>query len=171
MPHPLSSCHGAHFRAVRILSTLAALLALSGCAAAAVTTVAVAVAGAGIGAVAKVAGAGIDAIVPNLSDYSNKWRLECSGGADSDGQVVLHLTPKGESHQEVTVAIAKGTGENAVARAIRDALKAQLDSKRFHVEVDDGEDVLIKKHGRTPDIALRVAANTVAGVRLNPDKE
>jgi len=171
MPHPLSNCHGATFRAVRMLSTLAALVALSGCAAAAVTTGAVAVAGTGISAVAKVAGAGIDAVVPDLSDYSNKWRLECSGGADSDGRVVLHITPKGESHQEVTVAIAKGTGENAVARAIRDALKAQLDSKRFHVEVDDGEDVLIKKRGRTPDIALRVAENTVAGVRLNPDKE
>jgi hypothetical protein len=171
MPHPLSTCHGAPLRAVRILSTLAALVALSGCAAAAITTGAVAVAGAGIGAVAKVAGAGIDAVVPDLSDYSNKWRIECSGGADSDGRVVLHITPKGESHQEVTVAIAKGTGENAVARVIRDALKAQLDSKRFHVEIDDGEDVLIKKRGRTPDIALQVAANTVAGVRLNPDKE
>ena len=171
MPHPLSTCHGAPLRAVRILSTLAALVALSGCAAAAITTGAVAVAGAGIGAVAKVAGAGIDAVVPDLSDYSNKWRIECSGGADSDGRVVLHITPKGESHQEVTVAIAKGTGENAVARVIRDALKAQLDSKRFHVEIDDGEDVLIKKRGRTTDIALQVAANTVAGVRLNPDKE
>ena len=71
MPHPLSTCHGASFRAVRILSTLAALVALSGCAAAAITTGAVAVAGAGIGAVAKVAGAGIDAVVPDLSDYSN----------------------------------------------------------------------------------------------------
>lgn len=171
MPHPLSTCDGAPFRSVRILSTLAALVALSGCAAAAITTGAVAVAGAGIGAVVKVAGAGVDAVVPDLSDYSNKWRIECSGGADSDGRVVLHITPKGESHQEVTVAIAKGTGENAVARAIRDALKAQLDSKRFHVEIDDGEDVLIKKRGRTPDIALRVAANTVAGVRLNPDKD
>ena len=67
--------------------------------------------------------------------------------------------------------LAKGTGENAVARAIRDALKAQLDSKRFHVEIDDGEDILIKKRGRTPDIALQVAENTVAGVRLNSDKE
>jgi hypothetical protein len=171
MPHPLSTCHGAPFRAVGILSTLAALVALSGCAAAAITTGAVAVAGAGIGAVAKVAGAGIDAVVPDLSDYSGKWRIECSGGADSDGRVVLHITPKGEPHQEVTVAIAKGTGENAVARAIRDALKAQLDSKRFHVEIDDGEDVLIKKRGRTPDIALQVAGNTVAGVRLNPDRE
>ena len=171
MTHPLSTGPAAPFRAAKILATLAALVALSGCAAAVVTTGAVAVAGTGIGAVAKVAGAGIDAIVPDLSDYSNKWRLECSGGADSDGRVVLHITPKGEAHQEVTVAIAKGTGENAVARAIRDALKAQLDSKRFHVEIDDGEDVLIKKRGRTPDFALRVAENTVAGVRLNPDKE
>lgn len=171
MTHPHAPYLGAPSRTVRTLLMLVALVALSGCAAAVVTTGAVAVAGAGIGAVAKVAGAGIDAVVPDLSDYSNKWRLECSGGADSDGRVVLHITPNGEAHQEVTVAIAKGTGENAVARAIRDALKAQLDSKRFHVEIDDGEDILIRKRGRTPDIALQVAENTVAGVRLNSDKE
>ena len=26
---------------------------------------------------------------------SNKWRLEFSGGADSDGVIVLRITPKG----------------------------------------------------------------------------
>ena len=39
------------------------------------------------------------------------------------------------------------------------------------VEIDDGEDVLVKRKGRAPDFALQVAANTVKGLRLNPDKE
>ncbi|MCX7050450.1 MAG: hypothetical protein NTV91_00995, partial [Proteobacteria bacterium] len=70
MTHPHVPYLGAPSRTVRTLSMLVALVALSGCAAAIVTTGAVAVAGAGIGAVAKVAGAGIDAVVPGLSDYS-----------------------------------------------------------------------------------------------------
>lgn len=156
---------------MRTLALLAALTALGGCAAAAVTTGAVAVAGAGVRGAAAVAEAGVKAVVPDRSDYSNKWRLECSGGADSDGRITLHLTPKDGELRVVTVAVARGTGENAVARTIRDALRSQLDKKAFHVETDDGEDVLVKRRGRTPDFALRVAENTVEGVRLNLDKE
>lgn len=52
MTHPHVPFLGAPFRTVRILTALVALVALSGCAAAVVTTGAVAVAGAGIGAVA-----------------------------------------------------------------------------------------------------------------------
>jgi hypothetical protein len=158
-------------RALRAGSILALVVALGGCAAAALTTGAVAVAGAGVKTVATVAEAGVKAVVPELSEYSNKWRLECSGGADSDGQIVLHLTPKGGALQVITVPVARGTGENAVARAIRDGLRAGLDKKAFNVEVDDGEDVLVKRRGRTPDFALQVAENTVKGVRLNLDKE
>ncbi|MFO0513278.1 MAG: hypothetical protein ACK51K_21740, partial [Gammaproteobacteria bacterium] len=69
------------------------------------------------------------------------------------------------------VALKRGTGENAVARAIRDGLRAQLDRKGFQVETDDGEDVLVKRKGRTPDFALEVAENTVKGLRLNREKE
>ena len=79
---------------------------------------AVDVAGAGVRTVATVAEAGVRAVVPDRSDYSNKWRLECSGNAESDG-----------------------------------------------------EDVLVKRKGRAPDLALQVAGNTVEGLRLNPDKE
>lgn len=158
-------------RPLRAVSVLAVICALSGCAAAAVTAGTVAVAGAGVKGVATVAGAGIDAVVPDRSEYSNKWRLECSGGADSDGQIVLHLTPKDGTRQVLTIPVSRGTGENAVARTIRDSLRSQLDKNGFHVEVDDGEDVLVKRRGRTPNFALQVAENTVKGVRLNLDKE
>lgn len=158
-------------RALRALCLLATISLLGGCAAAAVTTGAVAVAGAGVKTVATVAEAGVRAAAPDRSAYSNKWRLECSGNAESDGQVVLHVTPEGAERQVVSIPIKRGTGENAVARAIRDGLKAQLDRRGFHVETDDGEDVLVKRKGRTPDFALQVAENTVKGLRLNPDKE
>jgi hypothetical protein len=138
--------------ALRAFTALAAVGLLGGCAAAAVTTGAVAVAGVGVKTAATVAEAGVRAVMPDRSDYSDKWRLECSGNAESDGEVVFHITPEG--------------GER-----LRDGLKTQLDKRRFTVEVDDGEDVLVKRKGRTPEFALAVAENTVKGLRLNPDKE
>lgn len=101
---------------------------------------------------------------------SNKWRLQCSGGAESDGVISLRLVPRDGEPIEVVVAISKGTGENAVARAIRDALQAQA-SARYRSEVDDGEDVLVKKRGGQPDFELVVHANTVKGVRIGRERE
>lgn len=103
---------------------------------------------------------------------SNKWRIECSSDADSDGVVTLLLSPKEAEAIEVAIAIAKDTGENAVARAIRNALKAdERVAKRYKVEVDDGEDVLVKKRRGEPDFDLEVLSNTVKGIRINLDRE
>ena len=103
---------------------------------------------------------------------SNKWRIQCSSDADSDGVVTLLLSPKGAEAIEVAIAIKKDTGENAVARAIRNALKAdERVAKRYKVEVDDGEDVLVKKRGGEPNFDLKVVSNTVKGVRISLDRE
>lgn len=103
---------------------------------------------------------------------SNKWRLECSGNAESAGTITLVMEPKGEPALEFAIPIARRTSENAVARRIRDALKADpRASERWRMEVDDGEDVLIKKRRGQPDFDLRIGGNTVKGVRLNPDRE
>ena len=110
------------------------------------------------------------ASLPSLALDSNKWRLQCSGGADSDGVITLRITPKGGAPTEVAVAIKDRAGENAVARAIRDALKAQV-GDRYKVETDDGEDVLVKKRGRQPDFEIAVVSNTVKGVHITRDRE
>ena len=103
---------------------------------------------------------------------SNKWRIQCSSDADSDGVVTLLLSPKDAEAIEVAIAIKKDTGENAVARAIRNALKADARvAKRYKVEVDDGEDVLVKKRGGEPNFDLKVVSNTVKGVRISLDRE
>ena len=108
---------------------------------------------------------------PAFALPSNKWRIQCSEGAKSAGEILFRFTPKGATPFEVKVGVPKGTGENAVARLIRDTFRRTLDAKRFHVEVDDGEDVLVKKKGGAPDFDLEVVSNTVKAVRINLDRE
>jgi hypothetical protein len=102
--------------------------------------------------------------------YSNKWRIEVSEGAKSAGTMLFRLTPKDGTPLDVSVAIADGRSENHVAKDIRDAMKTALDAKAFHTEVDDGEDVLVKKK-KGPDFALVLVESNVEAVRINVEKE
>lgn len=102
---------------------------------------------------------------------SNKYRIQVSEGARSDGEIVFAFSPEGVAAFEIAVPIAKGTGENSVARKIRDVLRAKLDAKAFSVEVDDGEDVLVKKKSGQPDFGLKIVSNSVKAVRINLDRE
>lgn len=101
---------------------------------------------------------------------SNKWRIEVSEGANNDGTILFRVTPKDGAPVDVSVAIKDGRGEDGVARDIRDAFKATLDSKEYHAEVDDGEDVLVKKHHGS-DFELKLVESTVKGTRLDIEKE
>lgn len=101
---------------------------------------------------------------------SNKWRIEVSGGANSDGTITLAVTPIGHEIITVEIPVADGKGENAVAAAIRKTLKEKL-GKGFKVEGDDGEDVLVKKRDKTPNFELTLVESTVKGVRLNLQHE
>jgi len=102
---------------------------------------------------------------------SNKWRLQFSGGADSDGVIVLRITPKDGEALTAEIAIEDGTGENAVAKKVVEGLKEQLPKDRYHVERDDWEDVLIKKKLGEETFDVEIVSNTVKGVRINPDRE
>lgn len=103
--------------------------------------------------------------------YSNKWRIEVSEGARSDGEMIFQVWPRSAESRIVTVAIRSSFGENRVARAIRDAFRDQLDEDEYHIERDDGEDVLVKKHRGEADFALRVISSTVEAVRIRVQKE
>lgn len=102
---------------------------------------------------------------------SNKWRVEFSGGAESDGTIVLKVTPKGGESLEASIDIKKGAGENHVAKLVVEGLKAQLPKEAYHVERDDGEDVLIKKKRGAADFVVEITSNTVKGVRIHPEHE
>jgi hypothetical protein len=102
--------------------------------------------------------------------YSNKWRIQVKEGANNDGVLRFRVTPEGEAPTEVTVSLKDGRSENGCARDVKNAFKAALDPKRFHVEGDDGEDVLVKKKGG-PNFALELVERTVKGTHVNLDRE
>ncbi len=102
--------------------------------------------------------------------YSNKWRLQVSEGANNDGDMLFRLTPKDSASTDVRVHLKKGRGEDGCARDIRDAFKATLDKQSYKVEVDDGEDVLIKKH-KGADFSLELVESTVKGTRVSFNRE
>ena len=111
------------------------------------------------------------AVAGDDSKYSNKWRIECSGRAEGEGDIHFRVTPKEGEETDVNVAIAQGRSENGVARDIRDAFKSQLPTERYHVESDDGEDVLIRAKSGTPDISVVLIESTVEHVRLHLERE
>jgi hypothetical protein len=102
--------------------------------------------------------------------YSNKWRLEVSEGANNDGVIRFRFTPKDGTAFEVPVNLKKGRGEDGCARDIRDTFKKTLDKKTYKVEVDDGEDVLVKVR-KGPNVAIEIVEQTVKGTRINLDRE
>jgi hypothetical protein len=102
--------------------------------------------------------------------YSNRWRLEVSEGANNDGVMHFRITPKGGAAIDIPVALKKGRGEDGCARDIRDTFKKTLDKNVFKVEVDDGEDVLVKVR-KGPHVAIELVESTVKGTRVNLDLE
>ncbi|HET6565894.1 MAG TPA: hypothetical protein VFG52_10815 [Xanthomonadales bacterium] len=103
--------------------------------------------------------------------YSNKWRIECSGKAHSDGTIVIKLSPKEGEPITIEVPVANKTSENDVAKTLVKGLQAKLDKKAYHVERDDGEDVLVKKKGKSTNFGLEIVSNDVEHVRIHVEKE
>lgn len=101
---------------------------------------------------------------------SNKWRLEFSGAAESDGEIVLAVTPDGGIPREIPVAVGKADGENEIAGKAEAALRNAVGAD-FHVERDDGEDVLVKRRDGGALFEVAVLRNTVEGVRIDFDPE
>ena len=106
-----------------------------------------------------------------LAHPSNKWRLQFSGGSHSDGEIVLQFSPKGGEAFTVHIPVPADESENAVAKIVTRVLREKLPSDAFHVERDDGEDVLIKKKHGAANFDLIVVFNSVKHVRINPDRE
>src|SRR5262245_66041271 len=81
---------------------------------------------------------------------SHKWRIEVSEGANNDGTIRFVVTPVGGEITTVEVPIKKGRGENDVAKDLRDGFIRALPAGLYEVEVDDGEDVLVKSKDPAP---------------------
>lgn len=106
---------------------------------------------------------------PAFASQSNKWRLQFSGAAESTGEMVLEIVPSGRAPVRVNVLIERNDGENRVARKVKTAIDRQA-GKWVDAELDDGEDVLVKRHFfRRFSIVL--VSSTVKDVRINFDRE
>lgn len=111
------------------------------------------------------------AAAPASAKPSNKWRIQVDERAKSDGEIVFRVAAKGGESVEVIVQIADGTGENAIASRIRDVMTEKLDAAAYNIEVDDGEDVLVKKKRGKPDFNIMLVRNTVKAVRLKVERK
>lgn len=110
------------------------------------------------------------ASIASADGVENKWRLEFSGGAESAGRIVLQLAPSEGDPIRATAEVVEGRSENGVASDVRDALQAQA-GKRYNVELDDGEDVLVKKDDGERDFVITIVENSVRGVRIDVGAE
>ena len=101
---------------------------------------------------------------------SNKWRIEVHEGANNTGTLLFRVTPDKGTATDIVVNVEKGRGENGVATDIKNTFKKALDPKIYHVETDDGEDVLVKKR-KGPDYEMKLVESTLKGTRIYLDKE
>ena len=115
-------------------------------------------------------GLALMASVASADGVENKWRLEFSGNAETAGRIVLQVAPAKGKPIRATVAIPTGRAENDVARDVSAALQAAA-SDRYNVEMDDGEDVLVKKQDGERDFVVTIVENSVQGVKIEIDAE
>ena len=102
---------------------------------------------------------------------SNKWRIELDGTALKSGDIQFRVTPRQGDAVDVVATIKSGRDENHVAKDVRDAFAAKLSPERYTVEVDDGQDVLIKKKEGQPDFALELIESDVRAVNIKVEGE
>ncbi len=104
------------------------------------------------------------------ADPAGKWRVEFSDRADNDGVLTLHVSPEAGTPVDVETKITAKSSPDRVAKTVRDSLRVSL-GDGYHVETDDGEDVVIKKVGKTPKFELTLASSTLTGLQVKIKRE
>ncbi len=104
--------------------------------------------------------------------YSNKWRIKFDNRAKSDGILVFRMTLKDSDAEPIVVniPIKKGTGENNAADAVKLALREAF-PKKFKVEGDDGESVLVKLNFTEGKSSIELLSNDVENLKIKIKKE
>ncbi len=106
-----------------------------------------------------------------LARPSNKWRIEVDNAARSGGEIELSFTPVGAPPSAIVIAIPAGTSEDSAALMIRAAIHERFGEGVYATEIDDGEHVLVKARGSTPDFDLVLVRNTATGLDLDLGRE
>lgn len=101
---------------------------------------------------------------------SNRWRIQFDEWSKSDRTLLFRVWKDGVTRMDVPVAVSNNQGENAIARATRDAFRSVL-GKGYKAEIDDGEDVLLKKSGSTESFSVALVSSKAKGVDMSIDRE
>jgi len=104
------------------------------------------------------------------ADPAGKWRIEFGSHADDDGVITLRVSPEGGTPVEVETKVVAKSGADKVANAVRDSLRATL-GEGYHVEIDDGEDVVIGRRAKTPKFEVTLAGSTITGLEVKVGRE
>ena len=97
--------------------------------------------------------------------------IELDGQPLKTGDMQFRVTPSQGEPVDVVATIHSGRAENNVAKDVRDAFAAKLSPQRYTVEVDDGEDILVKKKEGQPDFALELVEANVQNVSIKVEGE
>jgi len=104
--------------------------------------------------------------MPAYAKPSGNWRISFNHQTDNDGTVVFRIAPVGGTPIDIEVKVPARTTENAVADLVSDSIKATLGSEGYRVGVDDGEDVVVKKRGKTPKFELTMVSTSLTGLEI-----
>ncbi len=97
---------------------------------------------------------------------SGNWRIEFNHRTDVDGTITFRVAPVEGTPIDVEIKIPAGTSENNAAELVSASLKATLGSKDYRVGVDDGEDVVVKKRGKTKKFELTMVSTSLTGLEI-----
>lgn len=98
---------------------------------------------------------------------SGNWRIEFNHVADNDGTIVFRIAPvDGTPPTDIEVKVPARTTENNVAELVSAAIKATVGSQNYRVGVDDGEDVVVKKRGKTKNFELTMVSTSLTGLEI-----
>ncbi len=97
---------------------------------------------------------------------SGNWRIVFNHVTDNDGTLVLRIAPIEGAPIDVEIKVPAKTTENNVAELVRDSLKATLGSDNYRIGVDDGEDVVVKKRGKTKNFELTMVSTSLTGLEI-----
>ena len=106
----------------------------------------------------------VAAATAGAQSVASQWRVEIGGDAESDGRIMLELSPEIGEPIRASAQIADGRSENEVAANLRDALQLALGT-RYDVEAE-GQNVVVAKRTNERDFVIAVVENTVQGVTI-----
>jgi hypothetical protein len=115
---------------------------------------------------------GTDIVTPVAKlSYTDDYRISVDDDANSDGEIVFRMTWKDGGSKDVTVPIKKGTNENEIARTIKAAFVEQIGTKKYNIEMEDGENVIIERSGGKGDTSLVLVSNSVKNVDVKVHRD